>query len=245
MATEGTSLQSQRVDHALRIVGQIAEAQAIAAGGRVGFTPAAIVDSKVRYALRRAAITLRQMRDELPERDAVATSPRSTLISRLPAGSYQDASSAGNPQREREVRESGSLELVKHRSTAAPGECVSIVAKQIWSVAVESHYLPKRSRHPPSILTFLPQDPDSQVFWYSNADVRKGQEAAETFRSIAFGSVSMVNCRSTPETSPFMAKSHGSLRLPGSQPRRRRPHRTGTSCEGAPGPPSRSARSWR
>jgi hypothetical protein len=44
---------------------------------------------------------------------------------------------------------------------------------------VQSHYLPKRSRRQPSILTFLAQDADSQVFCYSNADIRKGEEADE------------------------------------------------------------------
>jgi hypothetical protein len=43
-----------------------------------------------------------------------------------------------------------------------------------------------RSRHQPSILTFLAQDADSQVFCYSNADIRKGEEAEEIFRFIAF-----------------------------------------------------------
>jgi hypothetical protein len=42
---------------------------------------------------------------------------------------------------------------------------------------VQSHYLSKRSRRQPSILTFLAQDADSQVFCYSNADSRKGEEA--------------------------------------------------------------------
>jgi len=51
---------------------------------------------------------------------------------------------------------------------------------------VESHYQSKRSRHEPSILTFLAQDADSQVFCYSNADIRKGEEAEEIFRFIAF-----------------------------------------------------------
>src|ERR1700693_6361297 len=51
---------------------------------------------------------------------------------------------------------------------------------------VESHYLSKRSRRQPSILTFLAQDADSQVFCYSNADIRKGDEAEEVFRFIAF-----------------------------------------------------------
>jgi transposase len=51
---------------------------------------------------------------------------------------------------------------------------------------VESHYLAKRSRRQPSILTFLAQDADSQVFCYSNADIRKGEEAEEIFRFISF-----------------------------------------------------------
>src|SRR5436190_4329360 len=51
---------------------------------------------------------------------------------------------------------------------------------------VESHYLSKRSRRQPSILTFLAQDADTQVFCYSNADIRKGEEAEEIFRFITF-----------------------------------------------------------
>lgn len=51
---------------------------------------------------------------------------------------------------------------------------------------VESHYLSRRSRRQPSILTFLAQDADSQVFCYSNADIRKGEEAEEIFRFIKF-----------------------------------------------------------
>jgi hypothetical protein len=51
---------------------------------------------------------------------------------------------------------------------------------------VQSHYLSKRSRRQPSILTFLAQDADSQVFCYSNADIRKGEEADEIFRFIDF-----------------------------------------------------------
>src|SRR5262244_2897341 len=51
---------------------------------------------------------------------------------------------------------------------------------------VQSHYLSKRSRRQPSILAFLAQDADSQVFCYSNADVRKGEEPEEIFRFIKF-----------------------------------------------------------
>jgi hypothetical protein len=51
---------------------------------------------------------------------------------------------------------------------------------------VESHYLAKRSRRQPSILVFLAQDAENQVFCYANADIRKGEEADEIFRFIDF-----------------------------------------------------------
>ena len=51
---------------------------------------------------------------------------------------------------------------------------------------VQSHYLAKRSRRQPSILTFLAQDADSHVFCYANANIRKGEEADEVFRFIDF-----------------------------------------------------------
>jgi hypothetical protein len=46
--------------------------------------------------------------------------------------------------------------------------------------------LAKRSRRQPSILVFLAQDADAQVFCYANADIRKGEEADEIFRFIDF-----------------------------------------------------------
>jgi len=51
---------------------------------------------------------------------------------------------------------------------------------------VESHYVSMRSRRQPSILAFLAQDEQSQSFCYSNADLRKGEEAQEIFAFIAF-----------------------------------------------------------
>jgi hypothetical protein len=51
---------------------------------------------------------------------------------------------------------------------------------------VESHYVSMRSRRQPSILAFLAQDEQSQSFCYSNADLRKGEEADEIFAFIAF-----------------------------------------------------------
>lgn len=52
--------------------------------------------------------------------------------------------------------------------------------------AVEKHYVSARSRRQPSILVFLAQDEQSQTFCYSNADLRKGEEADEIFQFIAF-----------------------------------------------------------
>src|SRR6201998_46131 len=51
---------------------------------------------------------------------------------------------------------------------------------------VESHYLSKRSRRQPSILTFLAQDADSQFFCSSNPDTRRGGEAEEISPFIKF-----------------------------------------------------------
>jgi len=51
---------------------------------------------------------------------------------------------------------------------------------------VQKHYVSKRSRRQSRILTFLAQDADSHVFCYSNADIRKGDEADEIFRFIKF-----------------------------------------------------------
>jgi hypothetical protein len=54
------------------------------------------------------------------------------------------------------------------------------------SPLVEAHYVSMRSRRQPSILVFLAQDEESQSFCYSNADLRKGEEADEVFRFIRF-----------------------------------------------------------
>ena len=51
---------------------------------------------------------------------------------------------------------------------------------------VERHYVSARSRRQPSILVFLAQDADGRAFCYSNADLRKGEEAEEIFRFISF-----------------------------------------------------------
>jgi hypothetical protein len=51
---------------------------------------------------------------------------------------------------------------------------------------VERHYVSARSRRQPSILTFLAQDSAGRAFCYSNANLRKGEEAEEIFNFIAF-----------------------------------------------------------
>jgi hypothetical protein len=51
---------------------------------------------------------------------------------------------------------------------------------------VERHYVSMRSRRQPSVLVFLAQDAVSHVFCYSNADLRKGEEAEEVFQFVAF-----------------------------------------------------------
>jgi hypothetical protein len=51
---------------------------------------------------------------------------------------------------------------------------------------VERHYVSARSRRQPSVLVFLAQDAEGQSFCYSNADLRKGEEAEELFAFIAF-----------------------------------------------------------
>ena len=51
---------------------------------------------------------------------------------------------------------------------------------------VQKHYISARSRSQPGMLVFLAQDEHSQTFCYSNADLRKGEEAEEIFRFIRF-----------------------------------------------------------
>ena len=51
---------------------------------------------------------------------------------------------------------------------------------------IERHYVSMRSRTQKSVLTFLAQDADGHAFCYANADLRKGEEAEEIFRFVAF-----------------------------------------------------------
>ncbi len=51
---------------------------------------------------------------------------------------------------------------------------------------VQRHYVSMRSRRQPSVLAFLAQDAEGRAFCYSNADLRKGEEAEEVFQFVAF-----------------------------------------------------------
>ena len=51
---------------------------------------------------------------------------------------------------------------------------------------VEKHYVPRRSQRRKAVLAFLAQDAHGQVFCYSNADIRKGEESDEVLRFVAF-----------------------------------------------------------
>lgn len=52
--------------------------------------------------------------------------------------------------------------------------------------SVERHFVAMRSRRQKSVLTFLAQDVEGRAFCYSNADLRKGEEAEEIFHFIDF-----------------------------------------------------------
>lgn len=51
---------------------------------------------------------------------------------------------------------------------------------------VEKHYVSMRSRRQKAMLVFFAQDAESKIFCYSNADLRKGEEANEILRFIEF-----------------------------------------------------------
>jgi transposase len=51
---------------------------------------------------------------------------------------------------------------------------------------VQRHYVSARSRSQPSILVFLAQDAEGGAFCYSNADIRKGEQADEILRFLSF-----------------------------------------------------------
>lgn len=52
--------------------------------------------------------------------------------------------------------------------------------------STQRHYVSMRSRRQKSVLTFLAQDLEGRAFCYSNADLRKGDEADEILRFVEF-----------------------------------------------------------
>ena len=69
----------------------------------------------------------------------------------------------------------------------SPSTSTSIPCPTTASIpSCERHYVSSRSRRQPSILVFLAQDAEGRAFCYSNADLRKGEEAEEIFRFVDF-----------------------------------------------------------
>ena len=77
-----------------------------------------------------------------------------------------------------------------HPSDLLPGESFNLDFHSVPYYGehplVQRHYVSARSRSQPSILVFLAQDAGTHVFCYSNADLRKGEQAEEVFQFIAF-----------------------------------------------------------
>ncbi len=75
-------------------------------------------------------------------------------------------------------------------SNAVDGESINLDFQSLpyfgEEDVVEKHYVSMRSRKLKSILVFFAQDVQSKIFCYSNADLRKGEEADEIFRFIEF-----------------------------------------------------------
>jgi transposase len=75
-------------------------------------------------------------------------------------------------------------------SDLAPGDSINLDFHSMPFAGehpvVQKHYVAMRSRRQPSILAFLAQDATSNLFCYSNADLRKGEEAEEVFRFLEF-----------------------------------------------------------
>ena len=78
---------------------------------------------------------------------------------------------------------SGSTELVTGDSLNLDFHSIPYAGEH---PVVQKHYVAMRSRRQPSILAFLAQDATSNVFCYSNADLRKGEEDEEVFRFLEF-----------------------------------------------------------
>ncbi len=77
-----------------------------------------------------------------------------------------------------------------HGTDLLPGESFNLDFHSVpyygEDPVIERHYVSARSRRQPSVLVFLAQDAATHVFCYSNADLRKGEEAQEIFDFVAF-----------------------------------------------------------
>lgn len=77
-----------------------------------------------------------------------------------------------------------------HGTDLLPGESFNLDFHSVpyygGDPVMERHYVSARSRRQPSVLVFLAQDAATRVFCYSNADLRKGEEAQEIFDFVAF-----------------------------------------------------------
>ena len=77
-----------------------------------------------------------------------------------------------------------------HGAKLFPGESFNLDFHSVphygENPVIERHYVSARSRRQPSVLVFLAQDAGTHVFCYSNADLRKGEEAEEIFQFISF-----------------------------------------------------------
>jgi hypothetical protein len=52
--------------------------------------------------------------------------------------------------------------------------------------ALDNHYLPRRGKAGPSVLSFFAQEHDSRVLCYANADLTRGDQAGEAMRFVEF-----------------------------------------------------------
>jgi len=77
-----------------------------------------------------------------------------------------------------------------HGAKLFPGESFNLDFHSVphygENPVIERHYVSARRRRQPSVLVFLAQDAGTHVFCYSNADLRKGEEAEEIFQFISF-----------------------------------------------------------
>jgi hypothetical protein len=84
----------------------------------------------------------------------------------------------------------GAWQDIAHGEKLVPGESLNLDFHSIpyggEDPVIEKHFVSMRSRRQPSILAFLAQDAQTNVFCYANADLRKGEESEELFHFLDF-----------------------------------------------------------